>query len=125
MDTRDSLEKLACFKDVLGIENWSDVIAGFNEEMFGGLPETEEDPFEGRTDIAAAEFSVIAPQTLEDTDGYECLPEVTVTLDGKELVNDADYDLVYLNNTETGTGRIIAVGLGEYTGYAVTDFVIE
>ena len=119
------LEKLEYFKDVLGISSWSDVTSDFDESVFAGLPEAEEDPFDGRTDISQAEFSAVAPQKLEKTEGYECLPEVTVTLDGKELVNDVDYDLVYADNTDPGTGRIIAVGLGEYIGIAKTEFTIE
>ncbi len=125
MDSRNSPEKLGYFIDVLGINSWSDVTSDFDESVFAGLPEAEEDPFDGRTDISQAEFSAVAPQKLEKTEGYECLPEVTVTLDGKELVNDVDYDLVYADNTDPGTGRIIAVGLGEYIGIAKTEFTIE
>ena len=43
-----------------------------------------------------------------------------------ELIEGEDYQLAYVNNTNAGTATIIAVGLGAYTGEAVsTTFTIE
>ena len=46
--------------------------------------------------------------------------------DNKELKEGSDYQLAYVNNVNAGTATIIAVGLGAYTGQAVsTTFTIK
>lgn len=41
---------------------------------------------------------------------------VTVTVDGKELVNGVDYKLTYKNNKKVGTATVTVAGKGGYTG---------
>jgi hypothetical protein len=54
------------------------------------------------------------------------VPKVRKKSDGSELVEGGDYQLAYVNNVNAGTATVIAVGLGAYTGQAVsTTFTIK
>lgn len=51
-------------------------------------------------------------------------PGVTVELNGAELKQDTDYTVEYKDNTEVGTAKVFAIGKGDYTGMAQTNFTI-
>lgn len=57
--------------------------------------------------------------------GQPIIPEVTVELDGKSLVNETDYVLNCSNNTNPGTASLSITGKGNYTGSVDTTFVVE
>lgn len=58
-------------------------------------------------------------------DGTEKAPEVTVTLDGKELTAGLEYEVSYQNNVEAGTATVLVTGTGAYTGSVETGFTID
>ena len=60
-----------------------------------------------------------------DFTGSKIEPAVTVTLDGQTLVQRQDYDVIYHNNTASGTGKVVVVGIGNYSGYATGSFTIN
>ncbi|MBQ8136333.1 MAG: hypothetical protein IJ174_02775 [Clostridia bacterium] len=51
-------------------------------------------------------------------------PQVTVTLGGKELVAEEDYELVAEPMLKAGTQEIMLFGLGDYVGYTKATFTI-
>ena len=57
--------------------------------------------------------------------GEEIKPGVTVSLEGKTLIEGVDYSVVYQDNIEKGTGKVIVFGEGIYKGSVVRTFVIE
>lgn len=57
-------------------------------------------------------------------DGYDKTPDVTVTLDGKELQKDTDYTVIYSNNNNVGTATVTLIGIGDYEGKASKTFTI-
>ena len=73
--------------------------------------------------------------TIKDIDaqkynGQEQKLEVTVTApipSGKttQLVKDTDYTVEYSNNINAGTGKVVVIGKGNYTGRKETTFEIE
>ncbi|MBQ2629771.1 MAG: hypothetical protein IJG13_08865 [Kiritimatiellae bacterium] len=65
-------------------------------------------------DISAAVFGSISAST-------NATPTPTVTLGGTTLVNDRDFKFAYVYS---GVTNVFAVGIGNYTGSAYTNFVI-
>lgn len=51
-------------------------------------------------------------------------PDVTVTLNDKELEKNTDYKIDYINNQNAGTATINITGMGRYEGSASKDFTI-
>ena len=52
--------------------------------------------------------------------GQPIEPNVTVTVDGQELIRDQDYTVTYINNLAPGTGTLTVRGIGtasETVGY--------
>ena len=58
-------------------------------------------------------------------DGTAKTPQVTVTLDGAELVQDTDYTVEYKNNTDAGTAQVVVKGCGLYSGTVQKAFEIH
>lgn len=56
--------------------------------------------------------------------GSAVRPEVTVTVNGKELEEKTDYVLSYKNNTAKGTASVSVTGTGHYTGTVTKTFEI-
>ena len=48
--------------------------------------------------------------------GKEIKPAVTVSYEGKSLIEGVDYEIVYKNNTKPGTATAEVVGIGNYSG---------
>lgn len=70
-----------------------------------------------------------AEMTLSETsytyDGAEKKPDVTVILNGKTLVKDADYTVSYKNNKKIGTATVTITGIGNYSEKVSTTFIIQ
>lgn len=68
-------------------------------------------------DISGA--TVTLPENFQPSyTGSAIMPDVTVTLDGKILVKDKDYNVKYDNNVNAGTATVAVTGIGNYTGTA-------
>lgn len=61
--------------------------------------------------------------TFEYT-GTEIIPDVVVTLNGRELVDGTDYERIALNNVDVGTGIMIISGIGNYDGIFIKEYEI-
>lgn len=72
-------------------------------------------------DISTATFASIPTKTYS---GIAKTPTPKLTLDGKKLIKDTDYQLTYQNNTNVGTGTVTATGIGDYKGTVSTTFKI-
>ena len=57
-------------------------------------------------------------------DGTEKKPAVIVKDGENELVEDTDYTVSYEDNTEAGTGKVIVIGAGNYSGKQEAEFTI-
>lgn len=68
-------------------------------------------------DIAAE--NVVLSQTEYTYEDSACTPDVSVTLDGAELVNGVDYAVEYLNNEAVGTATAKVVFYGELGGNVI------
>ena len=53
-----------------------------------------------------------------------CMPEPTITADGKTLTKGADYTVSYKNNKKTGTASLVVKGKGSYKGTVTRRFTI-
>ena len=73
-------------------------------------------------DIADAEIEM--KQTEYVYNGVEHNPKPIVTINGKELLKDTDYELSYANNVNCGTGTVTITGKGNYTGKVEKTFEI-
>ena len=56
--------------------------------------------------------------------GKAITPTITVTVDGKDLVQDQDFTLVFRNNVNPGEAEAIIQGQGSYTGEVSVSFTI-
>ena len=72
-------------------------------------------------DLSAAEIT--APDVTYN--GTEQTPPVKVTLGGKELTEDVDYQVKYDRNIDAGEAEVIVTGKGLYTGQASGKFTIK
>ena len=64
----------------------------------------------------------VAEAVYDGEANYE--PEVTVTYNGAELTEGADYELGYINNREVGTAYVYVKGTGQYADYQTVAFEI-
>ena len=69
---------------------------------------------EGPVSIEAAEIHTKSESYVYT--GTPRNPSPIITLNGKTLVKDTDYDLTYENDVNVGTATVIAHGKGDYTG---------
>lgn len=121
MDKSDSPEKLNYIKDILNIQDFTEIIPNFDSKKF----EKFEKSIATNENKKKMENAQIKPINNQKFTGQEILPEVSVQFEGKELNNDVDYDIVYLNNVECGEATAIIVGLGEFKGIQKEKFMIE
>lgn len=56
--------------------------------------------------------------------GSAITPSVTVTLAGKQLTQDVDYQVEYSNNVYPGEATVTIIGIGSYTGTVSRTFTI-
>ena len=76
---------------------------------------------------------VTLSQTSYEYDGTAKTPAVTVKYRGQELMQGADYNVTYTNNTKPGTAKVNIIGIGKmedgdfkgYTGTNSVPFTIE
>lgn len=83
------------------------------------VPEPEPDP--EKISVRQANVSVIPTQIYT---GKSVTPAVTVTCNGKRLVNNIDYQLSYKNNKNIGTALITITGKGDYIDCITKTFLI-
>ena len=57
--------------------------------------------------------------------GNPITPAPTLQLNGQLLTQGQDYDVIYHDNVNAGIGKIVIVGIGQYTGYLVDIFAIQ
>ena len=74
------------------------------------------------TDISDAEVKL---QNTQVYTGKAITPDVTVTLDGKTLKKDTDYEVKYSDNKNVGTAKVTVIGTGDYMGSVETTFAIK
>ena len=106
------LKPTAVVTDLYGYEyDISEVIQAAREEAAAGKLTYS---------IEAAEI------TVEDAvfNRRQQQPRVTVTLNGKELVAEEDYELVARPMLKAGTQEIMVYGIGDYVGYTKAPFTI-
>ena len=79
--------------------------------------------------VVSSTFSVNAKFELEkqafNYTGNPIKPSVTVTYNGKQLVQGKDYKLAYKNNTDLGMATVNVNGIGKYSGTAQLQFKIR
>lgn len=121
MDKNNSLEKLSYIKDILDINDFSEITPNFDSKIFEKFPKSTQIS-ENKQNIENVEIKLISSQKYT---GKEILPEISVQFEGTELINDVDYDVVYLNNVECGEATAIIVGLNRFEGIKKTHFIIE
>ena len=74
-------------------------------------------------DIAYATVAPIQDQTYS---GSEITPDVQVTINGSEILEEGkDYIVSYLNNVEIGTATVIITGIGDFEGSMNATFAIK
>ncbi|GHV14728.1 hypothetical protein AGMMS49938_11380 [Fibrobacterales bacterium] len=57
--------------------------------------------------------------------GLAHTPELTVEYNDITLVENVDYTITYINNTNAGTASVIVTGIGKYGGAVLRNFIIE
>lgn len=120
MDKKDSLENLSYLKDILNIKQYDDVIKNFNSSKFENFIERK-DKNTNKIEISNATTNKIDDQKYT---GNEVLPNLEIYYNGELLKNDIDYDVVYLNNEQVGTAKVLVVGLDRFYGILETEFQI-
>lgn len=65
----------------------------------------------------------MATNSFEYT-GSEIVPIISITLNGKELVEGTDYEKMVLNNVDVGTAVMIISGLEDYDGIYMKEYEI-
>ena len=58
-------------------------------------------------------------------DGKEKQPTITVKDGSVILTSGKDYEVIYADNTDAGTAKVIIAGKGNYTGTKTVNFIIE
>lgn len=74
-------------------------------------------------DISAANIQLIDSKTIY-FNGYEQKPKIKVTHNNQELIENKDYQLIYLNSINAGTATIKVIGIGSYQGTKEFNFTI-
>ncbi|MGN8626705.1 DUF5722 domain-containing protein [Bulleidia sp. HCP3S3_F2] len=118
MDKENSLINLSYFTTILGIDSWDSIIPNINSVNFNKTDNDEELELK---DISYGNINIIPNQKYT---GEEILPEIWVEFEGNPLINDVDYDVVYLDNIDSGNAKVVVVGLGEYSGILTSSFHI-
>ena len=57
--------------------------------------------------------------------GDEIMPDITVSLDGNELIEYEDYEVTYSNNINAGKALVTITGIGDYAGTVTSGFIIK
>ena len=76
------------------------------------------------TAAGSASFTLTLSQTSFVYDGTAKTPAVTVKDGETVLVENTDYTLAYENNVNAGTAKVIATGMGNYSGTKEATFTI-
>lgn len=68
---------------------------------------------------------VTLDKALYEYNGSEIMPVLTITVDGKQLLESRDYTVTYSDNIDAGTATAFINGIGNYTGSISTTFEID
>ncbi|MCH5320699.1 MAG: leucine-rich repeat protein [Eubacterium sp.] len=60
----------------------------------------------------------VAPIADQKYTGYEIKPELSVSAQGKDLIENTDYTAVFEDNINVGTAKVNVLGLGDYSIFA-------
>lgn len=80
---------------------------------FDGLPDAYRTFSIVRRDISDADIEYVKDNIYE---GEDIRPAVVIKLDGKTLIEDIDYKIIYQSGADTGTMLFTVQGLGNYKG---------
>lgn len=83
--------------------------------------------FQTQTEEEQIEISHCQVSLSQDSyiyDGIAKQPNVTVTYDGKTLIENKDYTVSYMDNISVGTAKVTIKGIGNYTGTVEKEFKI-
>lgn len=125
----NKIEVTVYAKDAAGNIGSSSMIITPTEKP--SIPDDKDDsqyPDAERTDLQAAEGTISAIRAkLYDGIPYTPAVRVTIRENGKKktLTEGFDYRVVYINNTNAGTGTVKVRGNGAYKGEITADFTIN
>ena len=74
--------------------------------------------------INITKATITLSQSSYTYDGWQKKPSVTVKLNGKTLKADTDYMVIYSDNINIGTAKVVIIGKGDYTGNKTVNFTI-
>lgn len=75
-----------------------------------------------KVEIKDSDIKTINPQSYT---GKEIRPKVKISYKGKKLIKNLDYTIIYKNNINIGTAKIIIKGKGIYSGKRTINFDIK
>ena len=90
-----------------------DVVGNINEVKYFNADKTD-----------VSELTVTLPNEKYKYTGIGITPEPTVKDGTSKLIKDADYEVSYKENTESGVATVIITGKGAYTGTKEVTFLI-
>ena len=77
----------------------------------------------GSMDIAGAVVTIAGDSFTYN--GNAIMPDVTVSLEGFDLIENTDYTVAYSDNTDAGEATATVTGMGNYSGEAGKSFTIN
>jgi len=77
----------------------------------------------GHRELTAADVTLSSDSFVYDD--KEKKPTVSVTADGKQLIEDTDYNIFYSDSISVGTATVTVTGKGNYMGQVQKTYVIE
>ena len=77
------------------------------------------------TAVSSEGYQILLDPAEFTYDGKEKKPEVTVKSESGVLTQGTDYTVTYSNNIDAGTGKVVATGIGDYTGVLPAEFTIN
>ena len=102
-----------------------DCSAGDNEIIIGDLQQTVSAKAVFLKDLIDISGATVKVNKTYAYTGSEITPAVTVTLDGKTLKKDTDYEVKFSDNKKVGTATVTVIGKGEYQGSTEATFAIK
>jgi len=104
---------------VTGIGSYTGIVTkNFTIILNGGDSELD------TSKINITKATITLSQSSYTYDGWQKKPSVTVKLNGKTLEADTDYMVIYSDNINIGTAKVVIIGKGDYTGNKTVNFTI-
>lgn len=76
-------------------------------------------------DLSDSDIQANLLQTKYTYNGNENRPDVVVTDNGKQLLENTDYVVEYKDNKDAGNATVTITGIGNYSGTIIKEFIIE